>query len=159
MPGTFPAAERAGVRFVVAESLHLTLRFLGEVDETRLAAVAAAAARAAALSTPFRYVVAGLDAFPNWRAVRILVLRVDDPAGELQSLWDRLSSGLAEAGFPPEGRGFRPHITLGRGRDGGVRLTPGFFRSEEVPAGEIVLYQSFLQPAGAVYQSLGSWSL
>lgn len=157
--GAFPAAERAGVRWVAAENLHLTLRFLGEVDEAQGAAAAAAAGRAAALAFPFRYVVAGLDAFPNWQAVRTVVLRVDDPEGALLALWGRLETELAGAGFGLEARSFRPHITLGRSREGGTRLSPGLFRPEEVPAREIVLYRSFLQPTGPVYQSLGSWSL
>jgi 2'-5' RNA ligase len=95
-------------------------------------------------------------AFPSRERPRVLRLEVE--AGpELELLQDRLETEGAEMGFPPEGRPFRPHITLGRVREG-HRLPPGAMDELEsvahgsaFVADRVVLFESRLTPAGPVY--------
>lgn len=106
-----------GVRWVDAPRVHLTLAFLGELDDERLDAVGAAAEEAAGLARPFTLRIAGLGMFGTPVAPQVVWAGV---GGDLPRLL-RLQAGLADAletrGFARETRPFAPHLTLARLRD------------------------------------------
>ncbi|HEX7316790.1 MAG TPA: RNA 2',3'-cyclic phosphodiesterase [Pyrinomonadaceae bacterium] len=110
----FPDARASWPR---AESLHLTLKFLGEVEAIRLDALHHVAEVAAAALTPFALTIEGTGTFPPRGAARVLWLGVRDDDGQLSRLQFRLDKEGVYVGFPRESKSFRPHLTLARLRD------------------------------------------
>jgi 2'-5' RNA ligase len=110
--------ERAfPVRWVADAGLHLTLKFFGEVAAPRLEVIEEVVRRAGEDGEPLPLRLADLGAFPAPARPRVLWLGIDAPPA-LELLQDRLERGSAAIGFPPEGVPFRPHVTLGRVREG-----------------------------------------
>lgn len=148
----------AGVRLVRPESIHLTLRFLGETKaeqardlEGRLRDAAAACPRATAPLT-------SLGLFPEGGAPRVLWLGValSEPALTLQHACE---AAAVAVGFPPEERPFRPHLTLGRWKDRARRPELPAVVFDPLPVEEIVLYLSDLAQGGAVHTPLTRFPL
>jgi RNA 2',3'-cyclic 3'-phosphodiesterase len=105
----------AGVKWVSTENIHLTLLFLGEVEQLEVVDICKVVARRAAKHTPFALEVAGLGAFPNVRRPKILWAGITDGAEPLKALHADLEEGLLELGcYRREDRGYTPHLTLGR---------------------------------------------
>ena len=155
-----------GVSWARESGLHITLKFLGEIDEDR-AARAEEAMKAAAGAVPaFSLRVRGTGAFPPPpRPPRVLWVGTDEPAAVLD-LQARLEAGLESLGFERESRAFHPHLTLGRVKNAaGLREAAAEIeRVRETEFGEmtvtkIALYQSTLRPDGAVYSVLAEGAL
>jgi RNA 2',3'-cyclic 3'-phosphodiesterase len=101
------------VRWVPVDAMHLTVKFLGDVSADRVPAINAALAQTAAGARAVVLEVTGFGVFPNAEAPRVVwVGLVPDPALEL--LHHDAERVFAPLGFPPEGRPFLPHVTLGR---------------------------------------------
>ncbi len=140
--------------------MHLTLKFLGEVEESRIAEVGRVMDDSARAGRPFPLEVKGTGYFPNARFPRILWVGVA-PSAELDSLAARLEDGLAAIGFEREERAFHPHLTLGRVRapskvrnvltELDLQKNAGF---GAMTVTKITLYQSVLGPSGAVHTAL-----
>ena len=97
-----------GLRLVRPDLVHITLKFLGDVPEEQVDAVVRALSQVRAAPFPVR--VKGIGAFPG-RSVRVLWMGLD---GDFQELYRGIEKALEPLGFPPEERGFTPHVTLGR---------------------------------------------
>lgn len=108
------ARELPSARWVQPESLHLTLAFLGEIDDEQLSAAKAASASAARSAAPFQLEVAGLGSFGPARAPRVIWAGVRGDLQALQHVQQRLARELEQRGFPREERMFSPHLTLAR---------------------------------------------
>lgn len=106
--------ELPGVHWVDPASLHLTLAFLGELDDARLDQARAAAAQAAAAAPPFALHLAGLGTFGRPDAPRVIWAGVGGDLDPLRRLHASLWAGLAAVGFAPDERAFSPHLTLAR---------------------------------------------
>lgn len=106
-------ALRLPVRWLPPESLHVTLKFLGEIHEAQAARVEAVLADVAARATPFDIEAGGVGAFPNLRRPRVWWIGVRENAA-LMRAQAALETALASAGHPREDRSFSPHITIGR---------------------------------------------
>lgn len=166
--------SRGSLRLLDAQSLHVTLCFLGsrpvgEID-TLAATLAAGAEEVCELSV-------GAPLWLPSRRPQALAVEVRDRDGELARVQERVSGELAGAsGWQPERRHFRPHITLARvrGRVGASRRTrsdrpqaDGLERERALPATPrlsftpeaIVLYRSWLAPEGASYEALATRGL
>jgi|WetSurMetagenome_2_1015567.scaffolds.fasta_scaffold190482_2 RNA 2',3'-cyclic 3'-phosphodiesterase len=150
-----------GVTWTRETALHVTLKFLGEIDEARLADVVAVL-RSAARSVPaFPLSVRGTGEFPGPpRPPRVFWAGTDEPAA-FAGLFSGLEAGLAGLGFERETRPFHPHVTLGRVknpsgiRDAAVELER--VRGEEfgrMTVVKVTLFRSTLRPDGAVYSVL-----
>lgn len=140
--------------------MHLTLKFFGDVDTTRLSDIEDALTRSAAGVGPFALKLQGAGTFPlgGPAAPRVLWLGVEDVSGGLAELRQRFERECEAAGFAREARPFRPHLTLGRVRvpDAEARraadahrvlgLTPVAFVVTEV-----CLVRSELGPGGSRY--------
>lgn len=149
------------VRWVDLDSLHLTLKFLGEVRPEHVDEVGETLLAVTAKQSPFRVPLAGFGALPTLRRPRIVWARAE-PVPELRFLKHDLEWGLAELGFEREDRAFHPHITLGRAqrnaRAGDFRALEGLLRELRYDAvldvSAASLYRSTLLPEGARYESL-----
>ena len=102
------------VRWVRLDGLHLTLRFLGPTLEDRVEASRAAVRAAAASAEPFDLVIGGAGTFPEGPRPRALWLGVREGAEALASLAAEVDRALVAAGWTPETRPFRAHLTLAR---------------------------------------------
>lgn len=154
------------VKWVAPENLHLTVKFLGDVDEAGRGRLARGLARAAAAVPPFAASLRGAGAFPGPSRPRVLWAGVGEGGRELLALWRATEDELAREGFPREGRDFEPHLTLGRARQpapapglsdalAAVRDTTwGSFR---VVA--FCLMKSTLTPRGPIYDRLSAFPL
>jgi 2'-5' RNA ligase len=117
--GTAFAQYTASLRWTAPDLLHITVRFLGGVPQSKIGSVRQAAAEATLAISPFSLHISGLGAFPDERVPRVIWVGLSRDAGyeSLQRLFSRLEAALAEQGFEREGRAFSPHITLARTRD------------------------------------------
>jgi 2'-5' RNA ligase len=102
------------------ENLHVTLKFLGSIEEERLAALGAALERALAGVPRFRVVLGGMGAFPSERHATVLWAGIDDLDGGLAAVARVVETVTAGFGFAPEQRPFTGHVTVGRARGRGV---------------------------------------
>jgi 2'-5' RNA ligase len=155
------AAPRADIRWVNAETLHVTLKFLGEVPDVRVPLVEGALATVAAAHRPLTLVAAGTGGFPTASRPRVVYVGILGQVEALTRLAAAVDGALEAIGFPGERRAFRGHLTVGRVRT--PRGTGGLaavLRGEEgVAAGtwtaaELVLYRSRLRPSGAVHEAI-----
>ena len=151
----------AGVRWVEPGSIHLTLKFLGDIPAEQIQPIAAAAMGVVQDEPPLSLGVSGLGAFPNPRRPRVIWVGLEGDVARLGRLQTRLEEALGPLGFPREERGFRPHLTVGRVKD--PRRPPDLTRplaDVAVPrcnsfdVREILLYKSDLRPTGAIYTKL-----
>lgn len=109
-----PAGAR-DVRWVRLDGLHLTMRFLGPTDAERLArTLDAVEAAARAVAGPIEIELSGAGTFPSGRRPRALWIGVSRGREALDVLAERTEAALVDAGWEPEGRPFRPHLTLAR---------------------------------------------
>ena len=157
---------RADVSWVKPENVHLTLKFLGGVEEARLPSVKQAIQEGLAGQGPLDLFLSGLGVFPNPRSPRVIWVGIEGERERLAQLQARLDQALGRLGFSREARPFSPHFTLGRmrsrqgasslmdllGRLGGGEL--GNLKTQSIE-----LMRSQLHPAGAIYTTLESFSL
>jgi 2'-5' RNA ligase len=157
--------QDAAVSWVHVENFHVTLRFLGVIEEATLALVREALAEAAAKTEPFTLTIGGFGGFPSPRAPRVVWVGVQAGADALGALHARVERALAQRGLPPEGRAFHGHVTIGRAREarGAAGLAEALAATPE-PLGEVTvdavyLMRSDLHPAGARYSVLAREAL
>ena len=153
-----------GVRWVRPEGIHLTLKFLGDIDADSVPAISDALGSCAASAAPFDLFLEGVGVFPNARRPRVVWIGLGGALEPLLALQQSVERELEELGFARERRPFTPHLTLGRVRDGvsasqvrGVSeaiAATTVERRAELPVREISLMQSDLRPSGAVYTRL-----
>lgn len=152
----------AKVKWVEPENLHLTLKFLGEVDARELPLICQAVQTAVEGLDPFDLEMIGAGAFPKADRPRTVWLGAGRGSEEMVVLHDSLEKHLLPLGFRGEGRRFRPHLTIGRVRGGpaGIReLADLLIESQEFPAGlisadEVVVFSSDLGRDGPTYEAL-----
>jgi 2'-5' RNA ligase len=158
-----PALPPDAVRWVRADQLHLTLRFLGEVPEDRLPALEEPLHRACTPGAPLRLALNGLGCFPNPARPRVVWVGVHGDTDALRRLQERVAAATAEFGDQPPEQVFHPHLTIGRvkSRDPATLRRVG----EAVGAasvgplgpwtvGEVTLFSSLLAPQGPTYTEL-----
>jgi 2'-5' RNA ligase len=148
------------VRWVRAENIHLTLKFLGEVPENSVDEIGQSIVRAAGVHAPFKVVAAGTGAFPGPRRPRVIWAGLDG-GQELLSLHSDIERVVETLGFIPESREFRAHLTIGRVKNpkGLSELMKELKEHEDDAFGEfeaqkITLFKSDLLPSGARYTPL-----
>jgi len=158
------ATVLSGWRFIAPANIHLTLRFLGEVDEDDLARQRTAWQRAIHPRPPLPLQLEGLGCFPPRGAPRVLWVGVRERGrGKgLQALATRLDAIARNLGLPAERRPFRPHLTLARARPGRRAVRPEPTRAlhlGELTGDRVVLYCSELSRAGARYTARAEFPL
>lgn len=103
----------AAVKWVAPENLHWTVKFLGEVPMNEVGDISKAVAEVAAAHQPFDGRVVGVAPFPDARRMRIVAARMEE-GGKMGAIRDDLEPFMQEFGVPPDDRGFRAHLTMGR---------------------------------------------
>lgn len=102
------------LRWVDPTGIHLTLAFLGELDDNELERAVTATMYVAAHSSPFSYSLSGLGTFGPVRDPRVLWMGISEPSGTLHRVQGVLIRALEQQGFAPDTRPFSPHLTLAR---------------------------------------------
>ena len=156
------ARTGAQVKWVEPNNLHLTLLFLGEVDEREIPPVCQAVADVAAKQTAFAMTVESAGSFPNPRRPRVLWVGVSTGAQEVCALHDALEPPLLDLGcYRREDRKYTPHITLGRIRTdpGTDQLAPDLakhagWKGGDTTVREVQVMSSKLSPDGPEYTVL-----
>jgi 2'-5' RNA ligase len=146
---------------VVSENLHVTLRFLGDVDPLARDLLIAELEEAD-LGPPFTTIAQGLGAFPRASQAAVVWLDLAEGVDDLTALFHAVDHACDDAGLDLEDRPFRPHLTVSRLRPAGdVRdfieqvATPRL----KIPVAEVVLFRSHLGRGGARYERLEAFSL
>ncbi|HEX3498147.1 MAG TPA: RNA 2',3'-cyclic phosphodiesterase [Stellaceae bacterium] len=150
-----------GARWVDPGNLHLTLRFIGEVDEGMASDIDAALARIRAPS--FTMSLAGAGAFGGERP-RLVWIGVED-SPPLFQLQERIEAALRRAGVPPDTRRYSPHVTLARLKQANLPRVQEFisanalFRAPPLAVERFTLIASYPTKSGAIYEDQADYTL
>ena len=157
--------RKSDVKWVRPESMHLTLKFLGEIKDRDLVEICNVAKAVAGRHAPFDLAIRKVGHFGG-RSARVLWVGAGLGCSELLDLQKDLENQLASAGWPKENRKFSGHLTLCRIRNTKAgfelaRLAEAYkgFDLGAIRCGAITVYQSQLQPEGPIYTSLGHYEL
>ncbi|MBN1162078.1 MAG: RNA 2',3'-cyclic phosphodiesterase [Dehalococcoidales bacterium] len=156
----------APVKWVEPGNIHLTLKFLGDINVEITGRIAAALEDATRGEHPFDIGVSGLGAFPGLKNARVVWVGLTRELEKLEQLQKRIEAGLTPLGFPPEGRPFTPHLTIGRVRDyarpddrlalgemiGGISLEKEY----EIGVKAVHLIKSQLTREGPIYSKIST---
>jgi RNA 2',3'-cyclic 3'-phosphodiesterase len=161
------AKSGASVKWVSPESMHITLLFLGEVDDRELHSVCRAVKEVAAREPSFPLRVSGLGAFPTLRRPKTAWAGLVEGMEQLCLLYDKLEAKLYEMGsFHKEERGYTPHLTLGRvkSEEDGFKLAPELTKRLAWDGGrtvvnEVLVFSSVLERDGPGYTVMGRGEL
>ena len=157
------------LRLVRPEGVHLTLKFLGDIDASQVPTVVEAMSSVAARQASFDLTLGLPGVFPNTNRARVLWLGVEGDLRPLRLLQARAEGALTAAGFPLEKQPFNPHLTIGRmhrraskadrrrATDALAALSLPSHRNIAVNA--VSLMRSILRPGGAVYERISGASL
>lgn len=162
--GTLQTDTSESLRWIAAENLHLTLKFIGNVNAKQVKAIGDSLQTIAEAQSPFNLKFGDLGTFPKTHPQKILFI---DISGELQALCDlqeMIEKEMIRLGLPPESNPFLPHVSLARiKRHLKLNELKQVFRTldpEKVDSGlsfgvsEISLMQSILKTSGPIYQVL-----
>lgn len=159
-------ATGADVKWVEPHNIHVTLKFLGEVDEKSVPDLEAAAGRVAQSAQPFNISISGIGCFPTPRSPRVIWAGITQGAQQMAALAGQIEEALEPLGFQRENRPFKAHATLGRVRSprGKEALADGLTRAAQVHGGDMLvdhfsLVRSDLRPSGPVYTVLKDFAL
>ena len=150
----------ASIRWTRPESLHLTLKFLGEIEEARLSEIMNVVQRVAASHRQMTLCLTGIGVFPHLRNPRIFWVGLGGDIEKYASLAEEIDLSLSEWGFPREERSYNPHLTIGRFKSplgaselmSQARHQPLPFLSFRVT--EVTVMRSVLNPRAAVYSPI-----
>jgi 2'-5' RNA ligase len=156
--------EHASVKWANPQSVHLTLKFLGNIDPQLTPAIGKAMSEAATGISPLQLELGEPGAFPNPRAPRVVWVGLRGEIPSLSKLQGKVEDALEKLGFPREGRAFSPHLTLGRVRQGTGRMEQRLLgeavSSAKIDAGvsftadSLSLMRSTLTKSGAIYSRI-----
>jgi RNA 2',3'-cyclic 3'-phosphodiesterase len=163
--------ERAArlVRWVAPESIHVTIKFLGDVDAERLYTLQRAVSAACTGIAQFGFELRGIGAFPNLQRPNVIWVGAQGQIEVAALLAEKIEAACAALGFPKEERPFTPHLTLGR-----VKREASF--DDKRIVGEMIskaqvgiigavqvervsVMKSELRPGGSIYTRLGAIEL
>jgi 2'-5' RNA ligase len=158
--------ESPAWRWIPQDNYHLTLKFLGEVDERLLGSLRDAAVKVAVQSSSFDLIFGRFGAFPSLSRPRVLFFRVEQGVSMLGSLAQRLEDDLEPLGFEKERRPFRAHLTLARIKrrlsaevQSKLVNVPPLPESTAQAVERFVLMRSHLDRRGATYEEISAFSL
>jgi 2'-5' RNA ligase len=154
-------ASMPDVRWTKYGNVHLTLKFLGDVQISRIDAISETLRGIARQFSPFTISLTGIGAFPNSRRPRVVWVGLEKGGDKLIKIAESIEASMRKLGFPREKRKFSPHLTVGRVRrlTNPSAMTQALERSVVGKIGEFVvqrvsLIRSQLDPAGSIYTIL-----
>lgn len=157
--------HHADIKWIRQESIHITLKFLGDVEEERVTEIGDALQMCVREYSPFSVELSDTGVFPNSHRPRVLWVGIQNGAEGLSNLSLAIDKSLQDFGFEPEKRRFSAHVTFGRvrsphGLDPIIReMTSLGFRADSFDVHSVELMKSDLKPAGAVYTVLKNLQL
>jgi 2'-5' RNA ligase len=148
-------------KWVQPQSIHLTLKFIGNINPADIDNIGGAMVNAVGEFGTFNLVAGGVGVFPGINRPRVIWVGLKGQVQLLFAMQRLLEDNLAASGYKKDKRPFKGHLTLGRFKQ---RVNPdtirralqefGNFDSEEFPARRVIFYKSDLKPTGAVYSQL-----
>ena len=159
------SAKQPWVKWVNPHSIHLTLKFLGNIAIDRTGEITRAMEEAAQAVPPFHLEVKDLGVFPNLKRVQVAWVGISGEVDKLNQLQQRIESNLARLGFAPESRPFTGHLTLARLRNRallderqrfGQLIASTRFEAGTIKVDAISLMRSQLTREGAIYSRISS---
>jgi 2'-5' RNA ligase len=158
-----PVAPASRASWVSPANMHITLRFLGDIDAALVPAIADHLRPLIASLPPIRVTLPALDAFPNKAHAKIVVLEVEDSSETIKSLASKIESIIQGFGFVPEKKSFRSHMTLVRLKDGANveewLASVDCSQLGEAKVSDCAIYRSDLLRTGAEYSALERFAL
>lgn len=148
-----------------AEKLHITLKFLGSIDDAELQALTVGLSRLATRYSPFTADLAGTGVFPNVERPRVLWIGVKNDGGAMTRLANEVEFVSRDCGFEADNRAFSPHLTIGRIRENGKSREIAALHSEigfdphSFSVSKLVVYESLLDAKGSCYTALSRHEL
>ena len=151
--------QTQNLRWVVEHNLHLTVRFLGQVPESKIPALRTALSQDFATFGEFRLNFGAFGGFPTIQQCRVFWLGINEGNEECRNLKIMVDDALAPLGFPKEPKDFIPHVTLARAKREAVRIPSNFVEASSVITAEasvvavreLVLFKSELTQDGPIY--------
>ena len=156
------SSDSVDFNWLEKENLHITLNFLGDVEEAEVPAVCSLVSETVSDFDSFELAVRGLGCFPKPEKPRVMWMGIEFGGEELIALNGKLSEALETMRFPRDRHDYRPHLTLGRIRRGGrwsPALTAAVEKGGNVPGGsmmvdQVTVYSSFLDRSGPTYTAM-----
>lgn len=159
-------AAKGGLRMVAPENLHLTLKFIGELDKAHLKDVDEILKEAVSAGKMFHLTLGSGGVFPPKGMPRVCWVGFESSSSVLPELAGRLESGFEILGIERETRPYTPHVTIARPGKGPVdgdmiRKRLSGFQVERLSqeVSEITLFSSTLSPGGSRYEVIGIYGL
>jgi len=148
-----------GVKWAEKTGLHITLKFLGEIEEKKVSQIRESISYIENRYVPFDVTIKDIDAFPDKRKARVIITTLENGVDNIKNIYNDIDESLSCSGFKRETRSFTPHITLGRMK------IPGSVHGKVIKdierkaftAGSITLFKSILRHEGALYTPV--WNL
>ncbi|AHB14057.1 RNA 2',3'-cyclic phosphodiesterase [Dehalococcoides mccartyi] len=157
------------VKWVNPESMHLTIKFLGDTPLSQISNIIKGLEKAAQVCHAFTLCTNHIGAFPSLSNPKVIWLGLEGEIEKLNTLFAEVEKNISGLGFPAEKRDFAPHLTLGRLKEGAAKSdlqtaaeslkTAPPFPKTSFKASHICLFKSQLLPAGPVYTRLAQISL
>jgi len=151
-------------KYISPENMHLTLKFMGNIDYDLLPEIRDILTKSAQYVKPIKLSLKGIGAFPNSRSPKIIWAGIIGETQKLATLNTKLEQGLLNIGIPEEKREFHGHLTLARIKKNRLSAQKferviqqtGQFESVKFTADRLILFQSRLMPKGPIYIELFS---
>jgi 2'-5' RNA ligase len=163
------SVDQPFVKWVDPYSIHMTLKFLGNVSASSIGEITRAMEEATRGVSSFNLQVGDLGVFPNLRRVQVAWVGLSGEIDKIARLQQRIESSLAPLGFTPESRKFVPHLTLARVRNqaslnerqrlGELIASTSFKAVHNIKVDSISLMKSQLTRQGAIYSRISSAGL
>lgn len=158
---------RMPVRWVKEENIHLTMIFLGSLNEDVIDEIKERVPSVVKGFSTIKTRLNGVGVFPHWRKPRVIWAGLDGEIERLSNLRDELQAELKVLGPGQEKRPFRPHLTIGRfkgrvDRDEDLKWILDRYQdisSDLCSLNELILFKSDLRPDGPVYTRMATWPL
>jgi 2'-5' RNA ligase len=157
-------SAQADVKWVLAQNIHLTLKFLGEIDEEQLDKIVKILESISTEKSAFSIRLSSVGAFPKTNYPRVIWAGIDKGDSETKDMAKLLDEKIAEIGIPAEDRPFSSHITIGRVRSGlnreklasELNSSINEFGQENLcfQVRKVTLFKSTLTPKGPLYEIL-----
>ncbi len=156
--------KERGIKIVPASNIHVTLKFLGNININKIKKIENAIKITADSLEKFRYRISGkVGAFPNLAKARVVFMEIDDGSMRISEVYNLLENNLSKIKIRKEGKKFIPHVTVARIKgkknlekpDGSLRAGPDAW----IDCHDILLFESRLRPSGAEYEVIGRFGL
>lgn len=161
-------SSQADIKWVEKTNIHLTLKFLGEIDENKLLQVITVLGEIAANTRSYQTTISTIGGFPKIDYPRVIWVGIESGDSETKNIAKLVEENLEKIGIPKEERAFSSHITLGRTRSSKNqkqlayelnKLQKDFKALESFKVGKITLFKSLLSSKGPTYQAIAEISL